>query len=295
VRVAVGVACAVRELALDPDRRRWSEHGAEMADPLRPVPLDTAALSERAGVSPRDVEASLALLASARVVTLQYGAAAATVALSEAVLAPLPAVARVAWPAVRSRLLQVEASSVPALAVLRELAAQLGALDDGAEVPPLRISVRALEDATGFGRSTVSEALAALERARLLDIETRAGRTTRFSLRPAAFGRADEPPRVMPEGAGLGDGMVPASVAGEGSSGAAVAPPSPAVMVNPAANSGTGSSPRPGVASVLVGEFAGTPIYAPPGTALVVECDDQGRWSCRVGPFLQLGPVSTTE
>jgi hypothetical protein len=42
---------------------------------------------------------------------------------------------------------------------------------------------------------------------------------------------------------------------------------------------------------VLVGTFAGTPIYAPAGTPLVVECDAEGRWSCRVGPFLQLGPV----
>jgi hypothetical protein len=63
-----------------------------------------------------------------------------------------------------------------------------------------------------------------------------------------------------------------------------------AVGAAPAAALPTGRPAGAG-AVVLVGTFAGTPIYAPAGTPLVVECDAEGRWSCRVGPFLQLGPV----
>lgn len=59
-----------------------------------------------------------------------------------------------------------------------------------------------------------------------------------------------------------------------------------AATAAPAAPSAAGLA-----APVLLGSFAGTPIYAPPGTPLVVECDADGRWSCRVGPYLQLGPV----
>jgi hypothetical protein len=45
-------------------------------------------------------------------------------------------------------------------------------------------------------------------------------------------------------------------------------------------------------APVLLGHFGGTPIYGPPGTPLVVDCDADGRWTCRVGPLLTLGPVA---
>lgn len=301
VRTAIGVAGAIRELVLDPAHRPWLGDDLASADLTTPVPLELTALSERSGVGLREVEASLTLLASARVVTLQHGASGATVALSDGVLAPLPAVARVGWPEVRDRLAQVAASVAPALAVLREMATQLGAVDDGGTIPPLRVSVRALEDATGFGRSTVSEALGALECARVLDIETRAGRTTRFSLRPAAFGRADEPPRVADDALGAGQGaggVTSAAVAtvtttppSGAATDAATRTETPAWRAPSAPAAALPTAPVAGGAAVLVGTFAGTPIYAPPGTPLVIECDARGRWTCRVGPFLRLGPV----
>lgn len=48
-------------------------------------------------------------------------------------------------------------------------------------------------------------------------------------------------------------------------------------------------------APIYLGEFAGTPIFAPPGTPLIVECDRNGRWTCRVGPLLRLSPVGSPE
>jgi hypothetical protein len=302
VRAAIGVACAIRELALDAARRPWLGGDAAPQDLTRPLPLDLAVLSEWSGTHLREVEASLTLLASAGAITVQRGGSVATVALSGAVVAPLPAVARVGWSEVRARLAHVGASVAPALAVLRELATELGAVDNRGAIPSLRVSVRALEDATGFGRSTVSEALIALEYARVLDIETRAGRTTRFTLRPAAFGQVDEPPRAAEEAPATGQGSerqgwtVSAPIAS--------AAPAPHEETGGTANprrvasapaAVTSVAPEAGGAAVLVGAFAGTPIYAPPGTPLVVECDAEGRWSCRVGPFLTLGPTMAAD
>jgi DNA-binding transcriptional ArsR family regulator len=162
--------------------------------------------------------------------------------------------------------------------VLREMAASLGALAEG-EAPPVRVSVRDLEERTGYGRSTVAEALGTLERARLLDVESRTGRTTRFTLRPAAFGQVDEPPRgvvaALPQVEPTLATVLPA----------ALPTPTPARQ---GASAGTAVRGAP----VLLGHFAGTPIYGPPGTPLVVDCDADGRWTCRVGPLLTLGPVA---
>jgi len=185
-----------------------------------------------------------------------------------------------------------------ALAVLRELAASMGALDvaDGAMLPAAtRASVRDLEDATGFGRSTVAEAVTSLERARLIDVEARVGRTTRFTLRPSAFGRPDEPPTAAASdvSALASSPTTTASLAAPRSTGA------PSVIASPPAAHatqvpGNASAPVAGVAT-LIGTFAGTPIYAPPGTPLVVDCDASGQWTCRIGPFLVLGPVRASD
>jgi hypothetical protein len=157
--------------------------------------------------------------------------------------------------------------------------------------------VRDLEDATRFGRSTVSEAVAALVRARVLDADTRAGHTGRFAVRPSAFGLPDdEPGPATPPTSTLTTSApleVPGARAAPGAPGrpgrpevAAAADPTARVAAPVVAGPAAVGAP------VLVGTFAGTPIYAPAGTPLVVECDADGRWVCRVGPFLQLGPVA---
>jgi DNA-binding transcriptional ArsR family regulator len=300
VRTAVGVACAIRELALELERGvRPASAAARSPDAPLPVPADGALLGERAGVAARDVAKAVELLAASGVADFERAAGVATVSLSNSVLAQLPAVARLAWAEARDRLRRVDASVAPALAVLRELGSQVGAVDDALAVPALRVSVRDLEDTTGYGRSTVSTALDALERARLLDIETRAGRTTRFGLRPAAFGRPDELPRpsvqdVLPDRRGpvAGFGTLPTG-SGPGLAGApleegAGLAETPAV---PSISQSSAQSPGHTGAPVLLGSFAGIPVYAPLGTPLVVECDAHGRWTCQVGPFLRLGPV----
>jgi hypothetical protein len=283
VRAAVGVACAIAESAADAAAAAdapWSGGAGEAADappaPARAIPCDPARLGELAGVTARDADRALALLHGAGVVSRSHAGGPA-VALDVAVLAPLPAVARVAWAEVRRRLAAVGAGTGAPLAVLRAVAERVGAVDlAGAAdaLPPVRASVRDLEDATRFGRSTVSEAVAALVRARVLDADTRAGQTGRFVVRPAAFGLPGAEPvagasAAAPSAAPVGRPSAPASATGPGA-----------------------GQQAPAGAPVLVGTFAGTPIYAPAGTPLVVECDADGRWVCRVGPLLQLGPVA---
>jgi len=296
VRAAVAVACAVAECAAAAERssaEAWragarADAGGGDGGLTRPVAYEPARLADLAGLAPRDVERALELLQGAGVVRRTQDAAGAHLALDAGVLAPLPAVARVDWPGVRRRLGAIGAGVGAPTAVLRALAERVGAVDlspegpSGGDVPPVRASVRDLEDATRFGRSTVSDAVAALVRARVLDADTRAGHTGRFVVRPAAFGLPDEEPAV--DGA-TGSAIRPTP--GHAYPPAEPARPAPAGPAGvPAVAPTGGAAPTP----VLVGTFAGTPIYAPPGTPLVVECDADGRWTCRVGP-LQLGPV----
>jgi hypothetical protein len=182
------------------------------------------------------------------------------------------------------------------VAVLRALAERMGAVDlagagagAATELPSVRASVRDLEDATRFGRSTVSEAVAALVRARVLDADTRAGHTGRFAVRPSTFGLPDDepgPPPTALTSAALTTSALPGVPGARAAHGAPVRPGGPEVAAPVVVGPGAVGAP------VLVGTFAGTPIYAPAGTPLVVECDADGRWVCRVGPFLQLGPVA---
>jgi hypothetical protein len=298
VRAAVGVACAIAELAADAARTDapWAGAGADgPGDALTgAVAADPARLADLAGVSARDAERALAVLDGAGLV--RRGGADARVALVADALAPLPTVARLAWPEVRRRLAAAGAGVGAPLAVLRAVAERVGAVDLAGGMgtaPPVRASVRDLEDATRFGRSTVSEAVAALVRARVLDADTRAGHTGRFVLRPPAFGLSDPDPEPVapPAGARVAPAGPPPPAAYQ-------APPrgpalaGPATVGSPPVGSAPGGQPAPAGAPVLVGTFAGTPIYAPAGTPLVVECDADGRWVCRVGPFLQLGPVA---
>ena len=275
VRDAVSVACALHELTRVTERSRWATAAGAEQGRARAVRLDPAELGARAGLDPGAAAAALTLLEQTGVLTRRGEATGATGALANDVLAPQPAVARLAWEEARRRVRAVPGSLAPSLAVLREMAASLGPLAEGEAPPPVRVSVRDLEERTGYGRSTVAEALGTLGRARLLDVESRAGRTTRFTLRPAAFGQADEPPRgaVAPAPAGAAPGVA--------------IPPAPLPPTGPRA-----SGAAAGRAPVLLGQFAGTPIYGPPGTPLVVDCDAAGRWTCRVGPLLTLGPVA---
>lgn len=280
VRRALAVAAAVAESAhaiwRDPEETPLWEVD---------VAADEAELARRSRLASRDVAGALELLVRTGVVasTRNPGARSDELRLAHEVLEPAPAVAQVVWDSARARLEAAGAGAAAALAVLRELARASGPVPDATRAPFVRYSVRELEAATLFGRSTVSEALGALERARLITLDARRGQTMRCALAPAAFGHelpgpvAEAPP---PPSTTVGDERSQAPAArGRG----AAVPPLPA------------PTPASSAAPVLLGEFAGTPIYAPAGTPLVVECDAEGRWSCRVGPLLKLGPVTPPE
>ena len=307
VRAAVGVAAALVEqeraqlLEMASDGLRT---GPTASRPLQSeIPEDVAGLVDRSGYGASDVRAALDLLTAARFVSRRIGATMPTVILDASALVPAPVAARIQWPQVRARLRTAGGSIPPALAVLRELAVAVGAPGDAPDPPSVRASVRELEDRTAFGRSTVCDALAALERADVLAVETRAGRTTRFVLRVAAPGwpppaapatehRAEVAPARPPIAHTAGRATSRTrSGAGEGA-GQGMAPSPPSVTsagdVAPRAPGATG-------APVLIGDFAGTPIHAPAGTPLVLEQNADGGWTCRVGPFLRLGPVHPPE
>lgn len=267
VRKALGVADAIAEVA----HAVWRAPD-EIALSELDVPAVDDDLAERAGLSVRDGDAAVELLVCAGVLT-RTATRHDAVRIAREVLTPSPALARLAWRHARERLHAVGASVPAALGVLREIARESGPVPDAARAPSVRYSVRELEAATQFGRSTVSEALAALERAQLIVLDARRGQTMRCALTPTAFGQE-----------------VPASAA---------APAAPAVqtlgsLATPTRCDidSTPAAPATSAAPTLIGEFAGTPIYAPPGTPLVVECDAEGRWSCRVGPLLRMGPVA---
>lgn len=293
VREAVAVAGALRERERVAGEERWQLGGSTGSGTAAVLDLDD--LAERTGLSERTVGHALDLLRRVRLVVDHRSGAVATVSLDASALNAQPCVARLAWDGARDRLRAVGASLAPALAVWREVAGVVGAYA-GDAAPPVRLSVRMLEERTGYGRSTVSEALSGLERARLVDLELRAGRTARVTLRPASFGRPDVPPApppvertsVTPPPAGHATdrGAVARDENGVGRGRAA-----PVASHRDLASGANAPVAAPGGASVRVGEFAGIPIHAPPGTPVTVECDASGRWLCRVGPYLVLGPV----
>ena len=298
VRSAVGVAAAIVERAM---RSRWGDAASGSWPSWRTaVPEDLGDLGVRTGLAALEVRAALELLAAAGAI-VRHSGAEASVRVSDDVMAPAPAAAQLDWDACRERLARVGGSLPPALAVLRELACEAGAIADPAEAPSVRASVRDLEDRTAFGRSTVAEALGALERAGLLAVAVRAGRTTRFTLRPAAFGlpQPDAPfaRRQLRPDPDLERGESPPGSLTSGNPGAGR---SRAAMGTPQTAASTPGDvhravPTPSEGVVLLGEFAGTPIYAPPGTPLIIECDATGRWTCRVGPLLRLGPATESQ
>lgn len=327
VRAAVALAHAICERVLDDDHRRFAERsgagerpGSDRSDDAvveTAVSEDAADLAERAGIGRRELEAGLALLVASRAVVRHHGATVPTVALAPDLLTPLPAVRRVDWPRVRARLRGVGASIPPALAVLRGLGGLAGALPAGESPPPVRASVRDLEEATGFGRSTVSDALIALERASLLTAEVRAGRTTRFTLRPALYGLPDGPadaaevasaPDDRPGARARGQAGIDPAPPTRHTSRSATTVPEPSGAPDGSRRGSQGAAPGRGQAPSSAGSiapvtqhhdgrnaaptltFGGTPVHVPPGTPVALEQDAHGRWICRIGP-LTLGPI----
>lgn len=286
VRRAMAVACAIAELAHEATRTPFGDQPERALWDVAVEP-HPARLADLAGGSDRDTTAGLELLRRACVVLVAADGATG-VRLSELACEAAPGVARVSWAAVRGGLRDAGAPAnalAAPLAVVREVARASGPVPDPAAAPHVRYSVRELETATLFSRSTVSEALALLERAGLVMTEARRGQTLRCALTPRAFGLAPVMPTDAPRRTPVPDlPAEPATGAEAREPSRASAPPAP-LEARPQL-----SEIPEGV--VLLGEFAGTPIYGPPGTALVVECDARGRWTCRVGPHLRLGPIA---
>lgn len=287
LRRAIGVAAGLAEVAVGNSRSPFGAGPLPTALWDVDVPADVERLGELAGCAAREALASLQLLR-------QCGAVVVSperpdhVRLTAAACESAPGVASVDWASVRDALRDVgipgNATAAP-LAVVRELARAAGPVPDPLQAPQVRFSVRELEGATLFSRSTVSEALASLERAGIAVAEARRGQALRCSLTPRAFGLGGPSSRARTAVRGpLADPLAPdpVRVAPEKlPSGDLVADLSPMSPVSHAAG-----------ATVKLGEFAGTPIYGPSGTPIVLECDEQGQWTCRVGPHLRLGPVA---
>lgn len=286
VRRAVAVACALAELAHEAARTPFGDQPERALWDVEVEPHPTR-LADLAGCPDRDASAGLELLRRAGV-ALAAADGGASVRLSESACEAAPGVARVSWAAVRGALRDTGAlaNAVGApLAVVREVARASGPVPDPASAPHVRYSVRELETATLFSRSTVSEALAIVERAGLVTTKARRGQTLRCALTPRAFGLASVTPTDVPRRAPVPD-LPPESatesvVRRDGSHASAALTEVKATPQRPELPEGV----------VLLGEFAGTPIYGPPGTPLVVQCDASGQWTCRVGPHLRLGPI----
>lgn len=287
VRRAIAIASALAEQAHEIIRAPFGSADPDARPGLSAVEIDADALrlGELAGCTGRDAAAAIELLLKSGAVeaagvggTGPSTGGGTRVRLVDTVCEAAPAVALIDWRTVRYALGESDLATVAfaaPLAVLREIARASGPIADPTAAPHVRYSVRDLETATLFSRSTVSEALAALERARLVMTEARRGQTLRCVVAPLAFGV-----RIR-----SGDGAVPTSAPLEV---AALAPTSP-----PPARERSEATSAPAAATgvVRLGEFGGTPFFAPPGTPVVVTLDDGGRWICQVGP-LTLGPLS---
>lgn len=287
VRRALAVASAVAEVAhamwRDPDvTPLWAVE----------IPADEAELAVRSGLAKQDAAAAVELLLCVGVIEragATDGPGGSPLRLIREALEALPGLTLISWDAVRERI-EMSGGSIPsALAVLRELARATGPVPDPERAPHIRYSVRDLETDTQFGRSTVSEALGALERAGLISLDARRGQTMRYALTPAAFGmRIEEREPAAPVAVIVSE---PSTTPLSTSTPISVPAAAPRMPADKADTSSDGHA-RVIAGSALIGDFAGTPIYAPPGTPLVVERDASGAWTCRIGPFLRLGPIS---
>ena len=277
LRTAIGVAAAIVELEGDPAWARWGNSDSPVDAGASGVREDVAELARRSGFPAARVREALTALAGGGVVARTTMAGDTVVRVENDARVVAPRCAQVAWAHVRAVLVAHGVALPAPLAVLRALTSRVDAAEDeGSGDVSVRASVRDLADDTHFGRSAVTDAVAALEAARLLAVETRAGRVTRFTITPSSFGVA-----VGHADAGASAGRL--------------------TMLQPDPEHASAvvfrqrDMPRAAVSdhawSALIGTFGETEIRAPRGTPLTLEQDDVGRWYCRVGPHLRLGPL----
>jgi DNA-binding transcriptional ArsR family regulator len=295
LRTATGVAAAVLELERDASRLRWPVTGADIIHADRAaagVPVDVAELAGRAGVSDDRARVALEALVSAGVAQRRTAHGQSAIAIDGECLVVAPGCAAINWTAVRDALGVLGRPVAAPVAVLRALALRLDGHTAEQGIAELRASVRELADETHYGRTAVADALTALREAGLVDTRVRAGQATRFVVGPAAYGHAPAI-RSAPHPS---EGMVAVG----GSPSAATAPSTHGTRRARRAASReerAGESSDPAAAATIpirLGDFGGTPILAPAGTPITLEQDASGRWYCRVGTHLRLGPIDGT-
>lgn len=203
VRAAVAVAVALAERPEDePAAEVWRGWSA-------PAVVEPALLAERTGLSPTEVESALAALGAAGVLRREAGAAERAT-LDPEILAELPSLARAPWPTVRDRLRARGGGWAVPLALYQELTLQGGAASADSPGRWVQCSVATLADAMGYGRTAITQALAALDEAGLLERSAQpARRALRLRLRPvapapspAATGRAGDAAAEAPAAGG---------------------------------------------------------------------------------------------
>ena len=292
-RAALGVACAVAEIALGTDvtadRSLWTVE----------VPEELHDLVERTGLPVRDVREGLRILTAAGVVDRVVARTANRLRLAEDAVGAAPVLARVAWGDLRTVLRAHGASVAPALAVTRAVAARTAGIRADHVGDPVALTQQELAATTLFGRTAVVAALRSLADIGALTVEARRGTWTECRLGPAVFGgEAYRTPS---------SGMSPTAVdAGVAATRAAAAPPVvvqhtalggsqrqvPSVQGTPPASGlagGTGMSME--IGGVLVPLQPGMSVQPPPGAQLVIEIDPDGRRYLRIDASIRLGPL----
>jgi hypothetical protein len=183
-RAAVAAISAIAEIVREVD----APFGAE---PWKvEVPHDPPEIGRRAGGSAGEMEEAIALLQATGCLVSVVAGGERRLRLDEEVFGEHPTLARIHWETARSLLSGVHASTMPALAVFRELGVWSGNRTQGETGPWVEVSLPRLMDGTLFRRTAVSKALAELEQAGLLGRALRAGREHGCRLLPAAFGAA---------------------------------------------------------------------------------------------------------
>lgn len=283
-RTAAGVAAAVLELEREPQWARWANGSVPPDKRAASVPVDLDELAARAGTSIEVAGRALDALAGAGVIERATEGGHTVVRTDPACHIVASACAAVAWPQVRAALHAAGSPVAAPLAVLRALVMSLAGAEAGQASPELRASIRELADATRYGRTAVADALNALQTVGLIDSRVRAGRPTRFVVCPAAFKH---------DGSALGQGSAPVTPdeVARAQISRTTRRPKRATPRSLVADGGVSRPRSPHHAPILLGEFAGTPIMAPAGTPITLEQDDSGRWYCRVGQHLRLGPA----
>ena len=274
MRSAVAVAIAIGELIRESQMRAGAAFWAVE------VPEDTAELSRRAGTSLEETEDAIALLFAVEVLTRVESPGVAHVRLAEGVFAEEPTLAQLAWEDIRTRLSAVQASLMPPMAVVRELAraSRVPELEDGSTWVPMTLA--RLSERTLFQRTALTTAIAGLEEAALIERGRRRGQQGEYRLLPAAFGygvpltarnhlRSQSPPSHTPT-PDLPPPRTPLPTDGIAS------PPVPVPAL-------------PG-ASVPV-QIGGVPFQIPPGMPVSIEFDREGHQYVCIGPHVRIGPL----